>query len=83
MKSFTMSQIQSIIDEGKVILVLKNNVFDISNFLNRHPGGKFVIRSKMGTIAENHYNMHSKRAQEMWFDYKIGILANSNCCNIT
>lgn len=65
MKSFTMSQIQSMIDEGKTILVLKNNVFDVSNFLNRHHGGKFVIMSKTGTISENHYNMDTKRAKEM------------------
>lgn len=83
MKSFTMPQIQSMIDEGKAILVLENDVLDVTNFLNRHPGGKFVIKSKLGIVDEKHYNMHSERAKKMWLNYKIGTLSSSACCQIT
>ena len=48
MKSFTMEQITELCDvSGNYIVVSNNKVYNVSSFLTRHPGGKFVIKSKL------------------------------------
>jgi len=88
MNSFTYVNIQNMINNSRVIIVINDDVFDISNFVNKHPGGKFVINSKIGIINERYYNMHSPMARKKWLDYKIGTIykpkyqLGNQCCTI-
>ena len=84
MKSFTMEQITELCDvSGNYIVVSNNKVYNISSFLTRHPGGKFVIKSKNGQDVTKHFKMHSERGKKMWEDYQIGIISSGGCCNFT
>ena len=63
-------------------LIANNNVYDATAFINRHPGGKFVILSKAGTDVTKHFAWHSVRAKGLWKTYKIGKIKKSSggCC---
>ena len=63
-------------------IVANNNVYDVTKFINRHPGGKFPILSKAGTDTTKHFAWHSAHAKELWKLYKIGELKISTtiCC---
>ena len=84
MKSFTREEINTLIDGGKLIIVANHKVYDVTNMLNRHPGGKFVIRTSIGKNSDKHYSMHSERARKMWTLYQIGIEKTNTTlfCNI-
>ena len=62
-------------------VIANNNVYDVTKFVNRHPGGKFPILSKAGTDTTKHFAWHSAHAKELWKQYKIGTLKiPSKCC---
>ncbi len=85
MKSFTKEEISQLICDGKLIIVANNKVYDVTDMLNRHPGGKFVIQTSVGKNCDKHYNMHSARARKLWIKYQIGILRGTETykfCNI-
>ena len=61
--------------------IANNNVYDVTAFLNKHPGGKFVLLSKAGTNVTTQYAWHSSHAKKLWEKYKIGkICKQSQCC---
>ena len=84
MKSFTREEIAELICAGRCIIIANDYVYDATDYLNRHPGGRFVLESKKGTVVDHHYAMHKPSAKELWEDYKIGKLAKqpTNCCII-
>jgi|TARA_R110002074_G_scaffold97911_1_gene212236 cytochrome b involved in lipid metabolism len=84
MKSFTLNEVATLADTSGCYIVISNNkVYNLSTFLTRHPGGKFVIKSKNGTDVSKHFKMHSERGKKMWKDFQIGTISSSGCCNFT
>ncbi len=84
MKSFTLEEINCLVGSGKYIVIANNNVYDITEYLNKHPGGPFVLKSKNGKVVDKHYNYHSEHAKNTWKNFKIGELEKvSSCCIIT
>lgn len=90
MKSFTKQDIDKLILDGRCVIIADNFVFDPTEYLNKHPGGKYVLETKKGKIVDKHYNMHSNEAHIKWERFKIGIfksdtthkLSNQGCCVI-
>jgi|TARA_B110000495_G_C22873120_1_gene509173 cytochrome b involved in lipid metabolism len=61
--------------------IANNNVYNVTDFLNRHPGGRFVLLSKGGQNVTKHYSWHPPHAKKIWEKYKIGEIAKqSTCC---
>ena len=60
--------------------IAHNNVYNVTEFINRHPGGKFVILSKAGMDVTKHFKWHSSHAKELWKKYKIGEIKTSDSC---
>ena len=61
--------------------IANNNVYNLTPFLKRHPGGEFVLLSKGGGNVTQQYKWHSKHAKNLWKNYKIGEIAKqSKCC---
>jgi cytochrome b involved in lipid metabolism len=54
-----------------VILLLKNKKYDVTHFLDLHPGGKQCLINNNNKDVMYHYKMHSKKAQKLWKKYKI------------
>ena len=56
--------------------MIDNNVYDITNFLTNHPGGKAVLLQLAGTDATDYFHeLHRPSILEEYAeDFKIGIL---------
>ncbi|KAJ3338688.1 hypothetical protein HDU93_009172 [Gonapodya sp. JEL0774] len=42
--------------EGKKYIVIKDIVYDIGNWMQRHPGGKMILNSVIGTDCTDYFN---------------------------
>jgi len=69
---YTLTDVNKYNTKDKCWVVANNNVYDVTNYISRHPGGKFVILSKANVDVSKYFNTHSKGAKELWEKYKIG-----------
>lgn len=79
-KKYPLSEIKRHNNEKSAWLLIHDEVFDVTEFLEMHPGGKDVILDFIGTDATVPYEeaKHSKDAREMLQDFKIGELADAD-----
>ncbi|XP_017466884.1 PREDICTED: cytochrome b5 [Rhagoletis zephyria] len=65
-------------------LIIHNNVYDVSAFLNEHPGGEEVLIEQAGKEATENFEDvgHSSDAREMMKKYKIGELVEAERTNV-
>ena len=82
MKSFTLEEVEVLINNGNYIIIANKNIYNITDYLKRHPGGQYVIKSNNGKIVDKHYNMHPPHAKKRWKKFQIGILKEPSCCII-
>ena len=63
-------------------IIANNIVYDATTYVNKHPGGSFVILSKAGTDVTKHFEWHTKHAKKLWDKRKIGLVPQqpTNCC---
>jgi len=82
MKYYTKMEIDVMIKDGKKIVFVKNNIYDVTNFI--HPFGilPFNDNNRIGTDVSIDYNFHGKTSKNTWEKYKIGELHNKCDCNI-
>ncbi|KAJ2315212.1 Cytochrome b5 [Coemansia sp. RSA 2702] len=75
-KSFTAEEIGKHNTRDDVWIVISNKVYNVTNFLDEHPGGEEVILENAGKDATNDFDDigHSEDAREMLKDYLIGEL---------
>ena len=64
MSNITMEEVEKHNTINDCWIVSHGKVYDVSSFINKHPGGKFVIKSHAGTEVSKHYNYHSKNIRE-------------------
>ena len=55
----------------KVIFYIKKKKYDVTPFLDLHPGGKTCLLKYNNQDVEYHYKMHSKKARKLWKKYLI------------
>eukprot|EP00095_Tigriopus_kingsejongensis_P009351 maker-scaffold488_size158317-snap-gene-0.23 protein:Tk09351 transcript:maker-scaffold488_size158317-snap-gene-0.23-mRNA-1 annotation:"cytochrome b5-like" len=67
-------------DDGWMILYDK--VYDVTNFINEHPGGAFVMMEYLGRDATSAFAGHSRDAVEMLDDLVLGILPKTERSNV-
>lgn len=55
-------------------IIYDNNVYNITNFLNKHPGGNKIILDYGGLDITNNniFILHSNNAYNILYEYKIG-----------
>lgn len=77
-KFFTRAEIAKHLKTSKdTWIIIHNNVYDITSFLNEHPGGEEVLLEQSGRDATEPFEDigHSTDARQMMESYKIGELA--------
>jgi len=47
----SQKDISALLSEGKKIVILFGAVYDLSKYINKHPGGKDIINSYLGKDA--------------------------------
>lgn len=72
MTKFTRKEIK----ESKKYIIYENNVYNVENYIENHPGGINIIKNEYGTdITEKFNNIgHSKKAKDILKKYLIGTI---------
>ncbi|KAK0544627.1 hypothetical protein OC846_005837 [Tilletia horrida] len=75
-KTFKVDEVKQHKSEDSVWVVVDNNVYDITEFLEEHPGGKKILISNAGKDAsEAFHTYHSEKIlKSVAEEYKIGEL---------
>jgi len=78
-KEYTLAEVSKNNTNKSTWLVIHNNVYDVTAFLNEHPGGEEVLIEQAGKDATEHFEDvgHSTDAREMMKKFKIGELVHS------
>mgnify|MGYP001221081264 FL=1 len=79
-KVFTWNEILR--SKNNNLIVANNNVYDISELLEIHPGGKKCLLNNLKTDCTIDYKFHSKKGKSEWYKYKIGYIKKNNSCII-
>ncbi|XP_055842016.1 cytochrome b5 [Episyrphus balteatus] len=64
-------------DGSRVWIIIKGGVYDVTDFLDQHPGGADLIAEYAGKDATKAFNQagHSSDASAMLKKYRIGIVS--------
>ncbi|XP_023029473.2 cytochrome b5 [Leptinotarsa decemlineata] len=79
LKQFSTKEIEEHNDNKSTWVVIHNKVYDLTTFLNEHPGGEEVLLEQAGKNASEAFEDvgHSSDARELMNKYQIGELIES------
>ncbi|XP_017487503.1 PREDICTED: cytochrome b5-like [Rhagoletis zephyria] len=79
-KTFTLEEIATHNEKKSVWIVIHDSVYDVTPFLDEHPGGEEVLIEQAGKEATEAFEDvgHSTDAREMMAKYKIGELCEED-----
>ena len=78
-KTFTSAQVSAHKSSSNCWLIISNQVYDVTSYIPKHPGGQGTIIPYCGTDATQAFTVdvpHSARAGNLLSNYFIGNLAN-------
>lgn len=83
-KTYTREEVAKHNAEDSVWFVIDSVVYDVSDFVDAHPGGEAVLRQVAGTDAtSDFYNLHRHEVLVKYADLAIGTLAGEKPSVIT
>ncbi|KAI6383245.1 hypothetical protein MCOR25_000165 [Pyricularia grisea] len=83
-KTFTREEVKKHNTEDDVWFIIDSVVYDVSDFLDAHPGGEAVLRQAAGTDATtDFYNLHRHEVLTKYKDLAIGTIVNEKPSVIT
>ncbi|CAB4025554.1 cytochrome b5 [Paramuricea clavata] len=79
-KIITLAELQEHDTAKSLWIAINNHVYDITKFLDEHPGGEEVLLDQAGQRATEAFEDvgHSNEARELMKDYHIGELAKDD-----
>ncbi|CAH2989713.1 unnamed protein product [Chilo suppressalis] len=79
-KLFTREELKSRNKRNDAVLIIHNAVYDVTKFLEEHPGGEEVLLEKAGQDATEPFEdvSHSSDARSLMKKYKIGELVEAD-----
>ncbi|XP_026763999.1 cytochrome b5-like [Galleria mellonella] len=79
-KLFTRKELETRNSRKDAVLIIHNGVYDVSKFLEEHPGGEEVLLEKAGQDATEPFEdvSHSSDARSLMKKYKIGELVEED-----
>ncbi|XP_067652794.1 cytochrome b5-like isoform X3 [Haliotis asinina] len=80
LKTYRLSEVKEHKDSKSAWLVIHNQVYDVTKFLEEHPGGEEVLLEQAGDDASESFEDvgHSTDARELMKDYLIGNVHETN-----
>lgn len=74
--SFTLCQVRKHCTEKSVWIVAGKDVYDVTAYIDRHPGGRQCIMRKAGGARDcsDDFQFHSKAGRRMFAKFKVGTL---------
>ncbi|XP_066156562.1 cytochrome b5-like isoform X2 [Euwallacea fornicatus] len=78
-QEYSFEEIKKHNNKNSTWFVINNDVYDVTEFLNEHPGGEEVLIEQAGKEATESFEDvgHSSDAREMMEKYKIGTMVAS------
>ena len=76
MNSYSIEEISIHNTENDIWIVINSIVYDVTDFLDKHPGGKSMLLTVAGTDATDYFEaLHQPNIlEEYGEEYKIGVL---------
>jgi cytochrome b involved in lipid metabolism len=81
MKIITYEEIKNI-KKNKIIIISNHKVYDVTEYLHKHPGGANTILNNVKKNNYHNYKFHSNKAKEIWKSLQIGVIKNKDNCEI-
>ncbi|XP_016941051.3 cytochrome b5 [Drosophila suzukii] len=83
-KTFTRAEVAKHNTNKDTWLLIHNSIYDVTAFLNEHPGGEEVLIEQAGKDATENFEDvgHSNDARDMMKKYKVGELVESERTNV-
>lgn len=77
-KKYTRAQVQSEASTTAVLTIISGSVYDLTGFLEEHPGGSSVVMAYVGKDATGAFDAigHSNSAHTWMKDFKVGELSD-------
>lgn len=77
LKTFTREEVTRHSVEGDLWIIIDASVYDMSRFVDMHPGGAFPILEFAGKDAtDDFYGLHRQEVLVKYDRYRIGTIAN-------
>ncbi|GAB4819524.1 hypothetical protein N2152v2_006570 [Parachlorella kessleri] len=78
--TYTLAECQEHTTEKDCWLIIEGKVYNVTNFLDEHPGGYDIVVAAAGKDATESFEEigHSNAAKQMLADYLIGDLAGAD-----
>jgi len=82
-KKFTKKEVESHKDKKSTWIIIHDNVYDVTEFLEEHPGGEEVLLEQAGKDATENFEDvgHSTDARTLMKQYQIGELVDADKSN--
>ena len=83
-KQYTRNEVQTTTDgKNKTLIILHDMVYDVSGFLNEHPGGEEILLDHEGKDGSDDFDDvgHSKDAFDLMQKYRVGEVVESERTN--
>ncbi|XP_064466527.1 cytochrome b5-like isoform X2 [Ornithodoros turicata] len=79
-KVFTLADIEKHNEKNSAWLLIHNSVYDVTKFMDEHPGGEEVLLEQAGKHATEAFEDvgHSTDARELMKQYQIGELCEED-----
>jgi len=83
LKKFALKDVEGHKDKNSTWIVIHDQVYDVTKFLEEHPGGEEVLLEQAGKDATEHFEDvgHSTDARTMMKDFLIGELKHEDKSN--
>ena len=79
LQEYTFADVAKHNSQGDVWIVVKGKVYDVTPYVEEHPGGLAILRNAGGDATEGfHGPQHPPRVFDIIDDFLIGRLAESN-----
>ena len=69
---FRLTEVRKHNSRNDCWIIVKNKVYDVTNFINKHPVGYQAILNYAGTDCTMHLSFHSNKARKILSKYLIG-----------
>jgi cytochrome b involved in lipid metabolism len=74
-RKYSLDEIEDLRKKGRIILIANKRVYDVSEYIDIHPGSReAILRNMYNEDNKESYNFHSNNGQSLWEDYFIGVL---------